>query len=103
MEKECAICGDAPTQKNPIETLRENRIGVQGFHEEIRLCKACLGRREAKSWNAAGTQGRRLQDALEAQSEPPQGHYTFLQDDQKIHLVRLRPTWLAEHAAAVTS
>lgn len=103
MDNECAICGSEGTKTNKIRSYSEVRQNPDGFHDEIRLCESCVKTREVASWSVKTDPGRRLHGELDLQMETPGGRYTYLDDDRRLHLLRLRTNWVSRHAASVTS
>lgn len=99
MNDHCEICNNTPRRGNPLILLQELGGGDGNHENRIQLCRACLGRREVMSWSTKRAIGEEIARALE---EHPQthGHYSYLAEPNKIHLVRLRSKWVAQHVAA---
>lgn len=103
MERGCAICGTSSSRKNVVASYVESRQGPPGRHHEIPLCEACVERREVESWKTKTVTAQRMHTGLGRQEESPLGRYVYLEDKDRIRLVRLRAEWVAAHAVAVTS
>lgn len=95
----CEACNQAPTRGNPLILLQELGGGDGETENQINLCRGCLGRREVMSWSTKRAIGEEIARALE-EHPSTHGHYSYLRDETRIHLVRLRSKWVAQHVAA---
>lgn len=93
----CQACGTRPTREDAL--LQLTMPGKAGAKRALTLCEDCLERRQTDAWPVDGAEGRRLREALEALDAEPAERYTYLLDEAEVHLVRLRPDWVAQHAA----
>jgi hypothetical protein len=95
MTNSCQICQKDGTARNPAILLQELGALHHAGHALL-ICQDCLARREIKSWAAKREIGAEIARALE---EHPQshGHYSYLGEPNRIHLVRLRSGWVAQH------
>lgn len=92
----CETCGET----SKLVELTELGFGPGHEDDGIHLCRSCLEEREAACWSSSDPDGRGILDALAGRNEPHHGRYTYLQDDdQEIHLMRLRQSWVDRHAA----
>lgn len=100
MSDHCEICTNPASRGNPLILLQELGSG-DGTHDANRLllCRACLGQREVMSWSTKRAIGEEIARALE-EHPSTHGHYSYLAEPTKIHLVRLRSRWVAQHVAA---
>jgi hypothetical protein len=91
----CEVCQHQGTSRNPIILLQELGINNEPPYR-IGLCQSCLSKREVMSWSAKRAIGEEIARAL---AEHPQshGHYSYLGEPNRIHLVRMRSGWLAQH------
>lgn len=102
MENICELCGEEPSSKNPVASLTELGGRNEAAHEEVRLCKTCVKRREVRSWDRRGIKARAIHEALD-ERPAPHGRFAYLEDVRRIHLVRMRHGWISAHAAVTTS
>ncbi|MDX1610804.1 MAG: hypothetical protein R3185_00445 [Candidatus Thermoplasmatota archaeon] len=94
----CATCH---RESNDALELTELGFGPSHTGLSIQLCQSCLDRREAASWPARSSENQAIQDALNERHAPPQDRYTYLSDQEGVlHLLRLRPQWVDQHAIA---
>lgn len=90
----CAACGREGTLGSEVRTLSDVGAGEGRLH----LCQGCLMKRAAKVWHANGSEGQRLQEALETRSRDASERFSYLEEPgQRIHLTRLNPDWIQEH------
>lgn len=96
MQSRCEVCRASSSPKNPVVLLQELGLSNEPPYR-VHLCHGCLSRREVKAWNAKRGVGEEIARAL---SEHPQshGHYSYLGEPSRIHLVRLRSAWVAQRA-----
>ena len=99
MDGNCAICGESPTNSNPLRHLVELRSRPADDMREIVLCADCTRRREVRSWSTVGPRGQVLETALESHPDSSAKRFSYLEDEQRIHLLRLRPDWVGNRAA----
>ena len=95
----CEVCHKDGSTRNPIILLQE--LGLDNDPPyRIHLCQSCLARREVTSWSTKRAIGEELARAL---AEHPQshGHYSYLGEPDRIHLVRLRSGWLAQRVGVI--
>lgn len=93
----CQACGARPATDAPL--LRLTTTTDAPAERALTLCEACLDRRETEVWPRDGADGKRLCEALEDLDGEPTERYTYLLGDAEVHLVRLRPDWVDQHAA----
>lgn len=101
MHATCATCHATGDVGDELHELTE--VGGEGPSDArtIHLCEDCLDRRETSQWPLAGEAGQRLYEALDSQPHAPRERYSYLlEPDQRLHLVRLRPDWVQQHAEA---
>lgn len=68
----------------------------RGLGEGVRICDRCLDRRQTRVWTQADPDHDDLVDALQRRTEPKRGRYSFLEEDEEVHLVRLRDDWVEQ-------
>lgn len=66
----------------------------RGLGRGVRLCDRCLDLRETRVWTQTDPDHDDLVEALQRRSEPKSGRFAFLEDDEEVHLVRLRDDWV---------
>lgn len=101
MQATCATCHATGDVGDQLHELTEVGAGTPEGARTIHLCEDCLDRRETGHWSLAGAEGQRLYEALHSEPHAPRERYSYLvEPDQRLHLVRLRPDWLHQHAEA---
>lgn len=91
----CATCG----ANDELMSLSELGFGPEHGPRALLMCPSCLERRQAASWPATSEEGQGILDALAQRENPLEERYTYLGEEQAVHLVRLRPGWVDRHAA----
>ena len=92
----CQLCNDEGTPENPAFLLQELGLGPAQPDRFLLICRDCLARREVVSWSSKREIGHEIARAL-ADHPGKHGHYTYLEDPNFIHLVRLRSGWVTQH------
>lgn len=96
----CAACGARSTRGGRVRRLNELGFGLENERKAIHLCQDCLHRRTERQWTLEDDDGRRVYDALHGDPNGTRQRYSyFLEEDDRIHLLRLRPEWVDENAA----
>lgn len=95
----CEICNNTPSRGNPLLHLQELGAGDGTQDVRINLCRGCLGRREVMSWSTKRAIGEEIARAL-GEHPSTHGHYAYLAEPTRLHLVRLRSRWVAQHVAS---
>lgn len=93
----CQTCGARPATDAPL--LRLTTTTDAPAERALTLCEDCLERRETEAWPLDGGEGKRLREALADLDDRPAERYSYLLGDAEVHLVRLRPDWVDQHAA----
>jgi hypothetical protein len=81
--------------------LTELGFGPENEAKAIHLCEGCLTDREERTWSVDDDIGRRLRDALHQRRQASRQRYTYLEEPDTIHLVRLQPEWVDNQASDV--
>lgn len=96
----CDACGARSTHGGRVRRLNELGFGPENAHKAIHLCHECLERREARRWTLENDTGQRVYDALNDRVQTTGQRYSYLiEEDDRIHLMRLQPDWVDENAA----
>lgn len=98
-EPRCEVCG---TGSDLAVLSRPGERGERGERAgSLRICRPCLAVREAASWPSNSPDGRRIAAALTDPAGPSGARFSYLRDeDEVVHLLRLRPGWVDRHAGA---
>lgn len=94
----CDACGARSTNGGRVRRLNELGFGPENEHKAIHLCQGCLEQREARRWTMDDDTGQRVYDALHDRSNVSGKRYSYLKETDRIHLLRLQPSWVDEHA-----
>ncbi|MBW3582940.1 MAG: hypothetical protein KY455_07575 [Euryarchaeota archaeon] len=99
MPVNCQSCGKAESEERTVRTLTEVELPEEAAGNVLNLCMDCLETRTTRTWSPDEAKQERLNEALVEEQHKPAHRFTYLRDeDQNVHLVRVRPEWIEEQS-----
>jgi hypothetical protein len=96
----CDACGARSTRGGRVRRFNELGLGAENRRKAIHLCEECLHRRQERRWHLDHEMGQRVFEALRGRTSAASQRYSYLiEADDRIHLMRLQPSWVDDHAA----